>query len=178
MKLIRFSLVFTLICLAGFGGTSWYISVHTSPENITAGGKEYSIVRGNGSEYGFFYVFSGNKDTVHSFYGSTDLLCTGPSLYWWDVDCDGENELYCETCGGNSYLDFTEGEPPVVVEAGEGRTLPGLDSWFFRDLSNDFGGYLAWGSFFLLLGAMLAFLLLLVAITIYFRKRKKVLRGN
>ena len=88
MKLIRFSLVFTLLCLAGFGATGWYISAHLSPENITAGGKKYSIARGNGSEYGFFYVFTGKNDTV--------LLRLHRPAAWYKKTTEGTEEGHRE----------------------------------------------------------------------------------
>jgi hypothetical protein len=174
--MIRFTLVFIGICIFAMILIGWYDVNHHNPDHVSAYGKEYAILQRDFGETESYTVFDEKGDTVCAFYGSTDLFGSGAELYWWDIDNDGENELYCESSSRNQYLKFYPEKPPAYVELADGEKPPGVQTWLFNEMRSDwvFNGDFMNEQAILALGIIAGMLTLIITLIVRRVKRKKL----
>jgi hypothetical protein len=174
--MIRFTLVFIGICITAMILLGWYASAHHNPKYISAEGKNYTIVHHFSSEAESYTVFNDQKDTVCIFYGQVDWFGDGAELYWWDIDNDGNNELYCEASPRGAYLKFYPGESPKHFDLSDTPDLPGTKNWLFSELHSN--GFLT-GDFLreqvmLAIGVITGLLTLIIIWIVRFIRKKKI----
>jgi hypothetical protein len=172
--MIRFSLVFIGFCVVAMFLIGWYDKVHHNPEHVSAYGKNYAILQRDFGETESYTVFNEKGDTVCAFYGSTDLFNSGAELYWWDIDNDGGNELYCESSSRNQYLKFYPDRAPVYVELADGERPPGAQTWLFNEMRSDWmSGDFMNEQAILFLGVIAGIISLVVTLIVRRVKKKK-----
>jgi hypothetical protein len=155
----------------------WFIAAHFRPESVTAFGETYRIMAvDENKRYGKVVVLNSKNDTVTYCEGSTDLLNDGVNVYWWDVDNDGQNDLYfTETHPRDFYLKFSLGKPPEEIRLSDTEKPSSTKSFWFSLIDSDSWFGMSWNIFWLCLyGIILGIILLIIGAIIYFVKKKKV----
>jgi hypothetical protein len=155
---------------------AWFDSVHHNPDHITAYGKNYAIHERGDSNGKDFIIMDEKTDTVYVLSGTVDFFGDGPELYWWDIDSDGENELYVESPPRNQCVKFYPGKPPVYYLLSDTGAPPGTQSWIFREMrsSGFISGDFIREQFMLACGIMAGIITLIIFLLTRFFKRRKI----
>ena len=174
--MIRLSLIFIGSCLTLMGLIAWYDSLHHNPDHITAYGKKYAITERGDSNGKDFIITDEKRDTVYILSGEVDFFGDGTELYWWDIDGDGENEVYVESQPRNQSLKFSCCRPPVYSQLNDNEKPPGTDSRIFQEMHSTgfISGDFIREQFILACGAIAGILTLFVVILVRYFKRKKL----
>jgi hypothetical protein len=103
------------------------------PEDITLGQHTYDIESRDRGEAACFDLFeSDSHELAYSACGSLDLLCDRPTIARFDVDHDGQTDLYIDSCSGPAYVTVSNGKIEEVELADTWRP----STWWGRQVLN------------------------------------------
>jgi hypothetical protein len=72
-----------------------------------------------GETFSFNLIDPTTDDMVTQLAGTTDLVCDPPTLFIWDVNEDGTEDLYFQHCGGHGYL-YCDGQTVIYQTLRDG----------------------------------------------------------
>lgn len=168
----RTNIVFLLliISLTAIGSYLWLEDLNRyNPDSLAIGDQKFSTQKMSRGAFDIFLVKDQSGVTVDSSLGgSRELVCDPPYIIKYDLDKDGNDDLYLHHCGGHGYLAFRSGQFEYTALDDSGFTNESIQpGWLFGIIDSRFAKPFAF------ICLVSAFVLLAIALVLRTKKRNR-----